>query len=201
MNAAPDIVDFCLGSASPRRRDLLATLGYRFCVQASAIAEDLPPCAPEQFVTELALQKARAVFAARNDGLPVLGADTIVACNGQLLGKPQTLDGTRRMLRMLSDSAHDVLSGVALVTARGETTTVTSTRVQMAKWSDADIDAYWASGEPADKAGAYAIQGLGGGWVASIKGSYSGVVGLPLVQTRALLAAAGIQPRNQALAA
>lgn len=201
MNASPDTADFCLGSASPRRRDLLEGLGYRFCVQASAIDEHLPPCAPEQFVTELALQKAQAVFAARADGLPVLGADTIVACNGELLGKPQSLDGTRRMLRLLSGGAHDVLSGVALVTPDGATTAVTQTRVEMAIWTDADIDAYWASGEPADKAGAYAIQGMGGGWVTRIEGSYSGVVGLPLVETRALLAAAGINPHAQALAA
>lgn len=198
MNKTTDPADFCLGSASPRRRELLAALGYRFCVQASDIDEALAPCAPEQFVTDLALQKARAVFATRADSLPVLGADTIVACNGELLGKPGNLAETRRMLRLLSGGAHQVLSGVALVSAHGEATIVTSTRVEMAPWSDADIAAYWASGEPADKAGAYAIQGMGGGWVTRIDGSYSGVVGLPLVETRALLADAGITPHAQA---
>ena len=201
MNASPDTAAFCLGSASPRRRDLLASLGYRFCVQASDIDEALPPCEPSTFVTELALQKARAVFAARNDGLPVLGADTIVASNGELLGKPGSFAETRRMLRLLSAGTHLVLSGVALVTATGESTAVTCTQVAMAPWSEADIEAYWASGEPADKAGAYAIQGMGGGWVTQIDGSYSGVVGLPLVETRALLANAGIGPHMQARAA
>lgn len=175
---------------------MLAAQGYRFCVQASDVDEAIPPRAPDDFVCELASRKARAVFEARADGLPVLGADTIVAIDGELLGKPGDLATTRAMLHRLSGREHAVLSGVALVTARGVDTVVTTTRVAMATWSDADIDRYWASGEPADKAGAYAIQGMGGGWVAAIEGSHSGVVGLPLVETRALLAAAGIAPAS-----
>lgn len=201
VTALPEPVDFCLGSASPRRSELMATQGYRFCVQPSAIDENIAPCAPAEFVVELARQKAQAVFAARGDSLPVLGADTIVACKDALLGKPETFDETRRMLRLLSGGSHLVLSGVALVTDAGTRTTVTRTVVHMADWSDADIARYWASGEPADKAGAYAIQGMGGAWVERIDGSYSGVVGLPLVETRALLSAAGIHPGPQALAA
>ena len=201
VTASSESVDFCLGSASPRRRELLAAQGYRFCVQPSDVDENIAPCAPAEFVLELARQKAQAVFAARGGDLPVLGADTIVACNDALLGKPETFDETRRMLRLLSGGSHVVLSGVALVSDAGTTTTVTRTVVHMADWSDADIARYWATGEPADKAGAYAIQGMGGAWVERIDGSYSGVVGLPLVETRALLDAADIHPTPQALAA
>ena len=175
--------DFCLGSASPRRRALLAAQGYRFCVQASDVDEAIAPRPAEAFVRELARRKAEAVFLARGGDLPVLGADTIVAVDGDLLGKPGDRATTAAMLRRLSGREHVVLSGVALLSADGAETVVSTTRVQMAPWSEADIDRYWASGEPADKAGAYAIQG-----------SHSGVVGLPLVETRALLAAAGIRP-------
>jgi septum formation protein len=144
-------------------------------------------------VARLALAKARAVAARVPDGV-VLGADTIVVIDGEALGKPAGPDEARTMLRRLRGREHEVITGVAVVEAgsgRAEATAVVS-RVRMAAYGEVEIDAYVASGEPLDKAGAYAIQGAGGGLVAGLEGSYSNVVGLPLKETARMLAAFGV---------
>jgi septum formation protein len=144
-------------------------------------------------VARLALSKARAVAGRVGSGV-VLGADTVVAIDGQALGKPADAAEARAMLRRLRGREHEVITGVAVVaasTGRARTQAVV-TRVTMAAYGDAEIDAYVATGEPLDKAGGYAIQGAGGALVAGYEGSYSNVVGLPIEETVRLLAELGV---------
>jgi septum formation protein len=181
-----------LASASPRRAALLAELGVAFEVIPSRIDEAWPPGPPQEAVTALAVAKARAV-ARGLSGAAVLGADTEVVLEGRPLGKPAGPDDARRMLRELRGREHEVITAVALVQApagREETRTVV-TRVLMREFDQAEIEAYVASGEPLDKAGAYAVQGAGGALVAEVRGCFTNVVGLPLTTTRRLLEAWG----------
>jgi nucleoside triphosphate pyrophosphatase len=183
-----------LASASPRRRELLARLIREFEVVPSEIDETLdgPPSA--ETIARLALAKARAVAGRVGSGI-VLGADTVVVLDGVGLGKPVDDQEARSMLRRLRGRGHDVITGVAVVdagTGRAERTAVV-TRVTMADVGDDVIEAYVASGEPLDKAGAYAIQGRGGALVAGFDGSYSNVVGLPLEATARLLEGFGVE--------
>ena len=182
-----------LASASPRREELLRQLGLSFTVVPSELPEELPPGPPEEAVRALALAKARAVAARAGAGV-VLGADTVVVLGGTILGKPVDPDDARRMLRALRGRSHEVITGVALVEApaRRETSAVVVTRVRMAPYGEEEIEAYLATGEPYDKAGAYAIQGSGGRLVAEVEGCYTNVVGLPITTTRRLLAEWGI---------
>ena len=159
------------------------------------LEETLAPGALREAVARLALDKARAVAArlGQSEGT-ILGADTIVVIDGEALGKPAGPDEARAMLRRLRGREHDVITGVAVVdaaTGRAETTVVVS-RVRMADYREAEIEAYVATGEPLDKAGAYAIQGAGGVLVAGLEGSFTNVVGLPLAETARLLAAFGV---------
>ena len=182
-----------LASASPRRRELLASLTREFDVVPSDVDETLEPVALPDAVVRLALRKARAVAASRPAAL-VLAADTIVVINGRALGKPADAAEARAMLRTLRARTHEVMTGVVMLdaaTGRHAAETVVS-RVTMARYSDAAIDAYVAGGEPLDKAGAYAIQGEGGALVAGLEGSRSNVVGLPLPTTAALLRRFGV---------
>ncbi len=141
----------------------------------------------------LALAKARSV-ARRLRSAVVLGADTAVVLNGEVFGKPESPEDARRMLRALRGREHEVVTGVALVEAPAgrETATAVVTRVLMRAYAEAEIAAYIASGEPFDKAGAYAVQGAGGALVAKVEGCYTNVVGLPLTTARALLAEWGV---------
>jgi septum formation protein len=193
----------CLASASPRRSELLRQIGVPHCIEAADLDESgRPDEAPDDYVLRLAAAKAQAVCDARARrgaaALPVLGADTTVAIDGLVLGKPQDAAELAAMLARLSGREHEVLSAVALVMPGGgasvatrQTTTVLSrTRVRFRRIAPAEAAAYWASGEPQDKAGGYAIQGLAAVFVESIEGSFSGVVGLPLAETAALLRAA-----------
>ena len=186
-----------LASASPRRRELLSQLGIDFTVLPSLIPEVHPVAPPAEAITAVALAKARAV-AHRVAGSPltvVLGADTEVVLDGRLLGKPRDAADAVRMLGELRGRTHEVITGVALVgagEAGPEETTAVITRVRMAEYSEAQIEAYVATGEPLDKAGAYAVQGLGGRLVAEVDGCLSNVVGLPLSTTRRLLARWGL---------
>lgn len=194
----------CLASASPRRSDLLRQIGVPHCIQPADLDESARPDeAPGDYVLRLAREKAQAVRAARAaDGaaaLPVLGADTTVAIDGLVLGKPQDAAALAAMLARLSGREHEVFSAVALllpdagaVAAPPAATALSRTRVRFRRITPAEAAAYWASGEPQDKAGGYAIQGLGAVFVESIAGSFSGVVGLPLAETAALLQAAGL---------
>jgi septum formation protein len=181
-----------LASASPRRRELLRYICPDFEVIASGADETLDgPPAPAAAMT-LALRKARAV-AACAPGALILAADTLVVVEGDSLGKPADRDEARAMLRRLSGRPHEVITGVAVVDAKTgeERSAAAVSRVFMRELPPFEIDAYVATGEPDDKAGAYAIQGDGGRLVAALLGSYTNVVGLPLPTARSLLAAAG----------
>jgi septum formation protein len=184
-----------LASKSPRRRDLLAQIGLRVAVRSVDVDETPRPAEPPtEYVLRVALAKGRAVRAAalqEGDARPVLAADTAVICDDRIFGKPTDAADAARMLLLLSDRMHLVFSGVALLGSR-EQTVVSATRVRFRRIDPAEADAYWATGEPRDKAGGYAVQGLGAIFVAGIEGSWSGVVGLPLYETAALLAMEGI---------
>jgi septum formation protein len=168
-----------------------------FSVRPSHIPEEHPPGAPAEAVAAVALAKARATARALAGAPPavVLGADTEVVLDGAYLGKPSDAADAVRMLRALRGRTHQVITGVALVASAGggrEETAAVTTRVTMGDYRDADIDAYVATGEPLDKAGAYAVQGLGGRLVARVDGCFTNVVGLPLSTTRRLLEAWGV---------
>ena len=185
-----------LASASPRREELLRALGVAFRVVPSLAEEGgLPSDGTECRAETLALRKATEVATRVGEGL-VLGADTIVECDGRLLGKPRSPDEARWFLRQLSGRGHLVVTGLALVQADGwriETGhEVTEERVR--PLTGEEIDAYVQTGEPLDKAGGYAIQGAAGTFVESIKGSFTNVVGLPLGRLRSLLLRFGIDP-------
>lgn len=185
-----------LASASPRRRELLQQLGVRFEVLAQDVAEVRREGeSPEAFVERLALEKAQAgwVQLTAAQRLPVLGADTVVVVDEQVLGKPAGRDDALAMLARLSGRTHRVLSAVALLGQDGARVRVSESRVTFRVIEEQERAAYWASGEPADKAGAYAIQGLGALFVRHLEGSYSGVMGLPLFETGELLREFGIE--------
>jgi len=182
-----------LASASPRREELLRQLGLPFTVVPSGLPEAPPSGSPAESARALALAKARAV-AGRVGAGAVLGADTLVAVAGTILGKPRDADDARRMLRALRGRRHEVITGVALVEAPAgrESSAAVVTGVQMREYGEAEIDAYVASGEPFDKAGGYAVQGVGAALIARVDGCYTNVVGLPLRTTRRLLEAWGL---------
>jgi septum formation protein len=187
-----EFVRLILASASPRRADLLAAAGFAFDVMPVEIDERvLPAERPADYVARLARQKSREV-GRRNSGRPVLGADTSVVVDDRILGKPADGDDATEMLRMLSGRGHDVLTGVAVCLDGREACDVVCTRVRFLQLSDAEIAWYVASGEPFDKAGAYAVQGLASRFVVSIDGSYSNVVGLPVATVYRLLKQLGV---------
>jgi len=184
-----------LASQSPRRRELLESLGLSVEVRGAGADESVRPGErPEAYVRRLAVDKARAVDAA--PGEIVLAADTAVVLSGEVLGKPRDDGEARRMLRALSGADHAVLTGVCArrgAPGPAEVTKVVSTTVRFAPLGEAQISWYVATGEPRDKAGAYAIQGRGGALVRAVEGSVSNVVGLPLEETLALLAGLGLR--------
>lgn len=186
-----------LASASPRRAEILRSVGWEFTVAAADVDETLLPGElAAVYVERLALTKARAV-AANHPGRLVLGADTTVVVDGTILGKPEDAADARRMLRLLSGRRHQVLTGVALVRAgasRDERVTHQKTDVMFASLSESEIDWYVATGEPMDKAGAYAIQGLGAVFIEEIRGDYWNVVGLPAPLVYRLLAKMASKP-------
>lgn len=187
-----------LASASPRRRELLATLGCPFEVVPSGVAEALAAEPdPRQGAEALALAKAREVARREPDAL-VLGADTVVVLDGRPLGKPGSPAEARAFLRALAGRSHEVITAVALVEAGRETVESVRSRVRMRGYAEAEIEAYLATGEPYDKAGGYAVQGEGRRLVAEVEGCYTNVVGLPLSTTARLLAARGIPVRAPA---
>jgi septum formation protein len=196
-----------LASASPRRRELLAQAGFSFEVHPAHIPEEpLEGEDPFAYVTRLAREKAQVVFLELTDAngtagetrldtessMTVLGADTTVTLDNAILGKPEDAADAARMLRLLSGRTHRVITGVALVTAQGVEVAAEATAVSFLALSDEDIAAYVATGEPMDKAGAYAIQGRAARWIPRIEGCYFNVVGLPLALVTTLL-----ESRNQ----
>ncbi len=181
-----------LASASPRRRELMALTGVPFQV-ITADAEEVKTGDPKALVMENAWRKARAVWE-NHSGRAVLGADTIVYLDGQALGKPLDEADAKAMLHRLSGAWHTVYTGVCLITAEGrEDARFDETRVQFVPLDEETIARYVQSKEPMDKAGAYAVQGMGGMFVKRIEGSYSNVIGLPMALTRDMLRAAGIK--------
>ena len=181
-----------LASSSPRRSEILAALGLDFSSGGVDLDESrLAGETPEAMVLRLAAAKARA--AAVDAATLVLGADTAVVLGEQIFGKPGDGDEAVAMLHSLSGKTHRVLTGVALRAPAGVQTALSATEVRFREIRSDEALAYWQSGEPCDKAGAYAIQGLGGAFVAAISGSYSGVVGLPVFETVELLRQAGIE--------
>ena len=182
-----------LASASPRRRELLTQAGFTFDVYPVHIPEDPHPGEdPIAYVTRLAREKAEAVFiqlSSKESALPrvVLGADTTVTLDNQILGKPEDAADAARMLRLLSGRTHRVITGVAVVTAKSTEVAAEVTGVSFLALSDEEIDAYVATGEPMDKAGAYAIQGRAARWIPRVVGCYFNVVGLPLALVSTIL--------------
>lgn len=176
-----------LASGSPRRKEILETMGIPFCVDVSDADESFIGT-PEETVLELSLRKAEAVAKNHPEEI-VLAADTIVCCDGKILGKPSSPEHAAQMLRMLSGNWHSVFTGVALIDVSSGKRIVKAdeTRVHFTALSDREIEAYISTHEPDDKAGAYAVQGIGGMFIDRIEGSYSNVVGLPMALLRSML--------------
>jgi septum formation protein len=188
----------CLASASPRRGELLRQIGVSYVVQPADLDEaERAGESPAEYVERLACAKAEWVWQARQQArlelLPVLGSDTTVTVDGLVLGKPQDEAALLNTFARLSGREHEVLSAVALVTASGIQARLSRTRVRFRVVTADEARSYWATGEPRDKAGGYAIQGYGAVFIEAIAGSYSGVMGLPLAETAELLVAAGVQ--------
>jgi septum formation protein len=182
----------CLASASPRRRELLTQIGVPHLVVPARLDERREPEeSPTQYVQRLARAKALEVWE-RQATLPVLAADTAVVVDGVIFGKPRDRDDALTMLAALSGRSHEVLTAVTLCTVRGIGSALSTSTVRLRALTAAERDSYWQTGEPRDKAGAYAIQGLGAIFIEALVGSYSGVMGLPLYETAALLRAAGV---------
>lgn len=182
-------VDIYLASQSPRRQELLRQLGVRFEVRSQDVAEvHREGETPHVFVERLAVEKALAVHMTLHphEQRPVLGSDTVVVIAGQILGKPVSRDNGIVMLQQLSGQTHQVLTGVAIV-GRKQSVCVNVSNVTFRKLTLREIEEYWETGEPADKAGAYAIQGYAAAFIERLVGSYSGVMGLPLYETAQLL--------------
>ena len=188
--AARDIV---LASASPRRRDILRTLGLSFAVEPSEVDETvIAGVRIADVVAELALAKARDVASRHSEAL-VLGADTLVELDGAILGKPSSPQDARRMLGLMSGRRHRVVTGLVLLDPASDKARSRNveTLVSFRQMAPSEIDAYVATGEPLDKAGAYGIQGLGAAFVERIEGDYYNVAGLPVAALNELLAEAG----------
>ena len=183
-----------LASQSPRRRELLRQIGLEPVLLAAGVDETpLFGERPGAFVLRLAEAKARAgAEMPEAAGLPVLGADTAVVADGRILGKPRDRADAMAMLLGLAAREHQVYTGVALLVGGEVNARLNVSRVRFRGIERSEAAAYWASGEPADKAGGYAIQGLGAVFVADLQGSYSGVMGLPLFETAELLRECGI---------
>jgi septum formation protein len=198
----PDASRFYLASRSPRRRELLTQVGYQYAeLPAGAADVDETPHAgepPADYVLRVACEKAaagwRAVIASGVAALPVLTADTTVVVEGEIVGKPDDTAHAGVMLRRLSGRAHQVLTAVALASGAGVATRLSTSTVEFRDITAAEIERYVSSGEPLDKAGAYAIQGRAAIFVKTINGSYSGIMGLPLFETAELLGSLGITP-------
>ena len=186
-----------LASQSPRRRELLQQIGVSHEVVSAFVHEVPLENEPASlYVQRLAVEKAQAGFAViKQHGMPlnpVMGADTIVVCDGLILEKPRDQDHFRQMLQFLAAKTHQVMTAVALVDQSKTQVLLSTTHVSFRPIDNAEIDAYWNTGEPRDKAGGYGIQGLGAVFVQRIEGSYSGVVGLPIEQTLVLLKEFGV---------
>ncbi|MEI6705389.1 MAG: Maf family protein [Deltaproteobacteria bacterium] len=186
-------IQLILASASPRRKELLDQINVRYQVYPVDLDESpLPNEKPLAYVQRLAAEKSAACVAALKTELPVLAADTSVILGDMIMGKPQTQADAVAMLSQLSGKTHQVYSAISL-RGREHSQAVSITEVTFRRLTEREIISYWDTGEPIDKAGSYAIQGIGGIFVESIVGSFSGVVGLPLFETAELLSKQGIE--------
>lgn len=188
--------DIYLASTSPRRQELLRQIGIGFTLLPVEVDETVQPCEiARHYVKRLAEAKAVAAWdnPRREQALPVLAADTAVVVDDSILGKPRDTEHARQMLRQLSGRQHEVLTAVSVRLADRHWGCVQASQVHFTNLDDATIAAYCATGEPLDKAGAYAIQGLAARFISRIEGSYSGVMGLPLFETAQLLRRAGVK--------
>ncbi len=184
---------FILASASPRRRELLERIGLHFTIEAADTDETLVPgLSPAEQVMRLSRNKACAIAARHPEDPVILSADTVVVLEDTILGKPADADDARRMLHALSGRTHHVLTGVTVLQGSHCQTRCEVTEVHFAALSDAEIDAYVATGEPLDKAGAYGIQGYAAVFATGISGDYYNVMGLPLHTAAKMLRQAGI---------
>jgi septum formation protein len=182
----------CLASASPRRRQLLAQIGVPHVVRVANVDESVQPGErPADYVLRMARAKALAVRA-RSASLPVLAADTAVVIDEMICGKPADEAAAVVMLLQLSGRSHQVLTAVALALEAGIACRLSASEVRLRRLSRAECLTYWRSGEPRDKAGGYAVQGFGAVFLEQLRGSYSGVMGLPLFETAQLLTDAGV---------
>lgn len=187
VSEAPLVV---LGSASPRRAELLGQMGIRFEVRAAEIDESVQPGEnPRHYVQRMAREKSAAIA---TRGQVTISADTVVVKNRQILGKPRDQSDAVRMLTLLADGWHEVMTCVAISDGATTETDLVITRVAFTPITEAQALAYWQTGEGADKAGGYGIQGIGGIFASKIEGSYSAVVGLPLAETERLLGRFGV---------
>jgi septum formation protein len=188
------LMTLVLASSSPRRRELLSTLVAQFDIRSPEI-DEIPHQgeSPVDYVQRIATQKASKHLSSEQINL---GADTTVVLEGQIIGKPSDLEEARWILGRLSGKTHTVYTAVALAQSAGVDTLLSATKVTLTQLSQSTIDAYLLSAEPWDKAGAYGIQGYAGAFVERIEGSYSGVVGLPLCETRTLLYKSGIELKH-----
>ncbi|WP_114765867.1 Maf family protein [Vibrio rhodolitus] len=176
-----------LASGSPRRKELLEQLGYQFSVIRTDVEEmRRSDETPYQYVSRLSQDKALAGIALEPSSI-VIGSDTIVVCEQAVLEKPVDYQHARQMLMQLSGRAHQVMTAVTVANKQRQETVVVTTDVWFKPLSEQEIEQYWQSGEPCDKAGSYAIQGIGGRFVTRLEGSYHAVVGLPLFETDQLL--------------
>jgi len=190
MDLQPPVV--CLASVSPRRRELLAQIGVPHKVVGAHIDETAHPGEmPRDYVMRMARQKALAVRD-RGEPLPVLAADTTVVLDDVIYGKPRDRDEGVAMLQRFSDRVHEVMTAVAIADAGGVALRLNVSSVRFRKLTPEECNAYWETGEPHDKAGGYAVQGVAAVFIESLSGSYSGVMGLPLFETAELLRGAGV---------
>lgn len=189
-------IELVLASASPRRTELLNQIGFSHRQFPVNIDESPQPDeSPLALVTRLAAEKASTAWQRLIDESGervILASDTLIAFNGKPLGKPADRDDCFAMLRALSDKEHEVLTAISVIDKHQQKTQCVCTKVRFAPVNDAEIAAYWETGEPADKAGSYAIQGIGGQFVREVSGSVSSVIGLPLYETRCLLQEFGL---------
>ena len=189
-----------LASASPRRRELLDMLGFSYRLLLPNADENSAETDPARLVAELAARKAEAALellsAEERKNALIIGADTIVYANGEILGKPKDRADAVRMLRSLAGTTHAVYSGVALVKADGTVSGSECTTVHFGDMSDGEIDAYVTTGEPMDKAGSYAVQGICSMWIDGIEGCHFNVIGLPIRKMYKMLREMGIDPMS-----
>ena len=188
MNNFNDYPEIILASASPRRAELLDQMGVKYSIYPVDIDESSQESeTPEVLVQRLAIEKSQAISVAEANSLAVLGSDTLGVLNNTLLVKPRDFEHAHHMLSSMSGHWHDILSAVA-ISYNGKTeVSLNRNRVLFRQLSSTEIEAYWQTGEPQDKAGAYAVQGLAATFIERIEGSYSGIMGLPIFETADLL--------------